>query len=198
MRGLPVLFSYVALPAIDVQAFPRAVLATVLNGRLQRVIVFHHLIDGGRVMEKTNIERFDEVTAKILAALYEAFPEPCYIDINALGMTDEQPTQNAAGEVLRTDEWRSLDRFAQNTAKWLAEEGYLSSRTSGFYGRYTLSAAGLKSMKHVDQPEIGSATLGDKMKTASVDGAKAATSKLVDQFLALGAPLITKAMGIDV
>jgi hypothetical protein len=28
MHGLPVLFPYVALPAIDVQAFPRAVLAT--------------------------------------------------------------------------------------------------------------------------------------------------------------------------
>jgi len=150
------------------------------------------------MMEKTNIERFDEVTAKILAALYETFPEPCYIDINALGMTEEQPTRNEIGEELHTDEWHSLDRFAQNAAKWLAEEGYLSSRSSGFYGRYTLSAAGLKSMKHVDQPEIGSATLGDKLKTASAEGTKAATSKLVDQFLALGAPLITKAMGIDV
>lgn len=28
MHGLPVLFPYVALPAIDVQAFPKAVLAT--------------------------------------------------------------------------------------------------------------------------------------------------------------------------
>lgn len=28
MRGLPVLIPYVALPAIDVQAFPKAVLAT--------------------------------------------------------------------------------------------------------------------------------------------------------------------------
>lgn len=148
-------------------------------------------------MDKTNIERFDEVTAKILAALYETFPEPCYIDINALGMTNELPTRNEIGEVLHTDEWHNLDRFAQNSAKWLAEEGYLSARTSGFYGRYTLSAAGLKSMKHVDQPEIGSTTLGEKMKTASSEGGRAAISKLVDQFLALGAPLITKAMGID-
>lgn len=166
--------------------------------RFPRAIVFLHPIDGRRIMDKTNIERFDEVTAKILAALYETFPEPCYIDINALGMTEELPTRNEAGEVLHTEEWHSLDRFAQNSAKWLAEEGYLSSRSNGFYGRYTLSAAGLKSMKHVDQPEIGAATLGDKMKSASAEGAKAATSKLVDQFLALGAPLITKAMGIDI
>lgn len=149
-------------------------------------------------MDKTNIERFDEVTAKILAALYETFPEPCYIDINALGMTEDSPTRDEAGRVLHSEEWLSLDQFVQNSAKWLAEEGYLSSRPSGFYCRYTLSAAGLKSMKHVDQPEIGSATLGDKMKNASAEGAKAATSKLVDQFLALGAPLITKAMGIDI
>jgi hypothetical protein len=149
-------------------------------------------------MDKTNIERFDEVTAKILAALYATFPEPTYIDINALGMTDEVPTRNELGEVLYTDEWNSLDQFAQSSAKWLAEEGYLSARSSGFYGRYTLSAAGLKSMKHVDQPEIGSTTLGEKIRAASSEGARSATSKLVDQFLALGAPLITKAMGIDV
>ena len=31
MRGLPVFFPYVALPAIDVQAFPRAALATGEN-----------------------------------------------------------------------------------------------------------------------------------------------------------------------
>lgn len=148
-------------------------------------------------MDKSNIERFDEVTAKILAALYETFPEPIYIDINALGMTDELPTRDEAGRVLRTEEWQSLDQFAQNSAKWLAEEGYLSSRPSGFYCRYTLSAAGLKSMKYVDQPEIGSTTLGEKLKSASSVGARTATSKLVDQFLALGAPLITKALGID-
>mgnify|MGYP003600085909 CR=1 FL=1 len=148
-------------------------------------------------MAKTNIERFDEVTAKILAALYETFPEPSYVDIRELGMSDEQPTRNESGQVFYSDEWNDLNRFAQNSAKWLAEEGYLSSRASGIYPRYTLSAAGLKSMRHVDQPEIGSTTLGDQIKKASSEGARATTSKLVDQFLALGAPLITKVMGID-
>lgn len=148
-------------------------------------------------MEKTNIERFDEVAANILSALYERFPEPTYIDPKILGMSDEEPTQNSLGEVLYSKEWRSLNQFSNNTAKWLAEEGYLSERSSGFYGRYTLSAIGLRSMKHVDQPEIGSVTLGEKIKKASSEGARATTSKLVDQFLAIGAPLITKVMGFD-
>ncbi len=148
-------------------------------------------------MTKSNIERFDEVTAKILTALYETFPEPSYIDIKTLGMSDEQPIRNELGGEIYSDEWNNLDRFAQNSAKWLAEEGYLSARSNGFYSRYTLSAAGLKSMKHVAQPEIGSITLGDQIKKASSEGARATTSKLVDQFLAFGAPLITKAMGLD-
>ena len=148
-------------------------------------------------MEKTNIERFDEVAANILSALYERFPEPTYIDPAILGMSGEEPTRNELGEVLYSDEWHNLNQFSNHTAKWLAEEGYLSERSSGYYGRYTLSAIGLKSLKHVDQPEIGSVTLGEKIKKASSDGALATTSKLVDQFLAIGAPLITKAMGID-
>ena len=148
-------------------------------------------------MEKTNIERFDEVAANILSALYERFPGPTHIDPKILGMSEEEPTRDSTGAVLYSDEWHDLNQFSNNTAKWLAEEGYLSERSSGLYGRYTLSAVGLRSMKHVDQPEIGSVTLGEKIKKASSEGARATTSKLVDQFLAIGAPLLTKAMGLD-
>jgi len=148
-------------------------------------------------MEKSNIERFDEITALILSTLYSRFPEPVLLDPKELGLSDEEPTRDVTGGVIYTSGWRELSDFIEHSAYWLAEEGYLSQRAGRFSSRYTLSAAGLKSMKHVDQPEIGSDTLGEKLKKASSDGTKATTSKLVDQFLAVGASLITKSMGID-
>lgn len=148
-------------------------------------------------MEKTNIERFDEITALILSTLYSRFPEPVLLGPKELGLSDEEPTIDAAGCVIFTSDWRELSDFIGHSAYWLAEEGYLSQRSGRFSSRYTLSAAGLKSMKHVDQPEIGSDTLGEKLQRASSEGAKAATSKLVDQFLTLGALVISKSIGIE-
>lgn len=148
-------------------------------------------------MEKTNIARFDEVAAQILSALYEAFPQPTHIDPRVIGVLNEEPARDGGGGLIYSEEWESLELFANDTAKWLAEEGYLSERPGRGHPKYTLSSVGLKSLKHVDQPEIGSDTLGDKMKKASSDGARATTSKLMDQFLAIGAPLLAKAVGID-
>ena len=147
-------------------------------------------------MEKTNIERFDEVAAQILSALYETFPRPTHIDPKVIGVLDETPTRDDAGGVIYSEEWKELTTFANHTAKWLAEEGYLSERSGRSYSLYTLSAVGLKSLKHVDHPELGADTLGEKIKKASSDGARATTSKLVDQFFAIGAPLLAKAIGV--
>ncbi|MEE1919133.1 hypothetical protein V0R52_22340 [Pseudomonas asiatica] len=148
-------------------------------------------------MKKTNIERFDEVTAMILSALYAKFPEPVHIHPELFGIQKGASTPGPFGGMSYGAEWTEMRVFATDTARWLAEEGYLSERPSRHASRYTLSAAGLKSMKHVDQPEIGSDTLGEKLKKASSNGAKATTSKLVDQFLSIGASLITKSVGLD-
>lgn len=143
-------------------------------------------------MSQTNIERFNEVTAKILATLYGSFPEPQYLDPNALGLSSEIPSTNQLGEQIYSDDWREKNNFVRWTAVWLANEGYLSARTGSFNDRYTLSSAGFKSMKQIDTPEIGSPTLGEKIKKASSDGATAVTSKLVDQFLTVGATVLAK------
>ncbi|VVM59512.1 hypothetical protein [Pseudomonas fluorescens] len=148
-------------------------------------------------MSQTNIERFDEVAAKVLTALYERFPQPIGLDPNIVGMLNEHPEQNSLGERIFSDDWMELDRFIHWTAKWLAEEGYLSERKGTFSSNFTLSATGFKSMKHVNQPEIGSETLGEKIKNASTEGASAVTSKLMDQFLTIGATVLTKTMGLD-
>ncbi|MNJ50203.1 hypothetical protein D3C77_454660 [compost metagenome] len=148
-------------------------------------------------MGKTNIDRFDEITALILSTLYSRFPEPVFLSPTELGLSEEVPSRDATGGVIYSSEWKELSNFIDHSAYWLAEEGYLSQRPGRFSSRYTLSAAGLKSMKHVDQPEIGNDTLGEKLKKASSEGAKATTSKLVDQFLAVGATLLTKSIGIE-
>ncbi|WP_342622649.1 hypothetical protein [Pseudomonas alkylphenolica] len=145
-------------------------------------------------MTQTNIDRFDEVAAKVLTAVYERFPEPINLDPNTIGMIEETPELTAYGEFIYSEGWIELDSFIHWTAKWLAEEGYLAERRASVY---TLSATGFKSMKHVAQPEIGSETLGDKIKHASAEGASATTSKLMDQFLSIGATVLTKTMGID-
>jgi hypothetical protein len=145
-------------------------------------------------MPQTNIDRFDEVAAKVLTALYERFPEPTGLNPNIIGMSEEAPDRNAVGELMYSQDWRELDNFIHWTAKWLSEEGYLSERRANLY---TLSATGFKSMKHVAQPEIGSDTLGDKIKLASSEGASAVTSKLMDQFLSIGATVLTKTMGME-
>jgi len=148
-------------------------------------------------MSQTNIERFDEVAAKVLTALYEKFPQPLGLDPNVLGMLEEQPKQDSLGHMIYSEEWHELDLFIHWTAKWLAEEGYLSNRSGMMSSSFTLSAMGIKSLKHVDQPEIGSETLGEKIKHASTEGSRAVTSKLMDQFLSIGATVLTKTIGLD-
>ncbi|PPA05860.1 hypothetical protein C4E44_01640 [Pseudomonas sp. MWU12-2312b] len=148
-------------------------------------------------MSQTNIDRFDEVAAKVLTALYERFPEPVGLDPNIIGMMKEEPKQGSTGQMIYSEGWLELDRFVHWTAKWLAEEGYLTERKGAFSSNFTLSAIGFKSLKHVAHPEIGSETLGEKIKHASTEGASAVTSKLMDQFLTIGATVLTKTMGLN-
>ncbi|WP_409264709.1 hypothetical protein [Pseudomonas sp. KCJK9000] len=147
-------------------------------------------------MTRNNIERFDEAAALILTTLYSHFPEPIYLDPNVIGLSREEPQINSQGQDFYSSDWYELDEFIRNSARWLAEEGYLSQRGETISSRYTLSAVGLRALKHVDQPEIGSETLGEKLEKAASETAKATTSMLLDQFLTIGMNVVTKSMGI--
>ncbi|WP_146050143.1 hypothetical protein [Pseudomonas syringae] len=150
-------------------------------------------------MESNKMDLFNEVSLRILSALYASFPAPIGLNPAVIGMLEDTSYQNELGAMVHEEEWKNLDQFIKDTARWLANEGYLSHRQdhSRFWSTYTLSSMGLKCLKNVEQPNIGQSTFAEKLKDEGATAAKAAASKFMDQFLAAGATILINAAGLS-
>lgn len=151
-------------------------------------------------MAKTNIERFDEISAGILAHLYSSFPVPASVNPGVAGLTERKvlsydplsETVEATGEV------DPETPFFESTLEWLVLAGFVSKKAVPVnHYVYVLTASGLQALKHVPQPSLGSETLGDKLATATKAGAKEVASSTLNQALALGTSLVLRGLGID-
>lgn len=153
-----------------------------------------------RAMAKTNIERFDEMSADILAFLYDNFPIHKSISPEIAGLSvfkrgEYNPltgqTENNSGEV------DPETQFFYSTVEWLAEAGFVSLKPSrGGTRKYVLTAYGLQALKHVPKPSLGTETLGEKLSAATKAGTKTVASEILNQALSIGVQLITKQAGI--
>ncbi|WP_147466149.1 hypothetical protein [Pseudomonas syringae] len=150
-------------------------------------------------MANTNIGRFDEISADILAFLYERFPIPEYISPAVAGLSvivygDYDPVsglhKNMSGEIDPETE------LFNSTLAWLVHAGFIHEKGSQhFSSRYFLTPQGLQALKHVPKPALGAETLGEKLSVATKAGAKSAASELLNQALSIGVQLITKQAG---
>lgn len=126
----------------------------------------------------SNIELFDEYTARILAQLYEAFPRKSLLDARSVCGHE---SADEFGRVL-DDDGKPSAHFdvALATIDWLTETGYIraeSRRQWGFCGA-VLTAQGLLVLKAVPDSIQPLEAVGDRMtrlvKAGSIGAAKEA------------------------
>lgn len=149
-------------------------------------------------MAKTNIERFDEISASVLAHLYENFPiatevHPTVAGLSVLKVLSYDPVNE---ESVTEGALDPETQFFDSTLEWLVASGFVSQANSRFSpALYTLTSYGLQSLKHVAQPAISSETLGDRLSAAARGGLKEATSTVLNQALTIGTGLMLGQLG---
>ena len=152
-----------------------------------------------RAMAKTNIERFDEMSADILAFLYDRFPIPEYVSPEVAGFSvivyGDYDHDAGAAVVISGEIDPETDLF-KSTLAWLVHSGFIhEKRSQHFSSQYFLTAYGLQALKHVPKPTLGTETLGEKLSAATKAGTKTAASEILNQALSIGVQLITRQVG---
>jgi hypothetical protein len=119
----------------------------------------------------TNIELFDEYTAKILGELYQAFPIKKSLEATAITghttLDDFGMPLNAQGKPSKHFD------VCMATIAWLAEAGYMHRGSQQNYGfdECVLTAKGLEVLKSVPESLQASEGIGDKLVSALRQGA---------------------------
>lgn len=133
-------------------------------------------------MAASNIQRFDEITGKVLAALFEAFPVPTYL---LAARFVEQPTRICAhmGEVPSEEA-----EFFIACVEWLAEAGYIKLRGTnhGCASDVVLTAKGLETLKAVPKSLHDNTSIGEQLIEATKDGVLDQVRDLTNSFLKRG------------
>lgn len=146
------------------------------------------LRSSGVIMAVSNIERFDELTGQVLAALYAEFPMPMRLMPDKF-VADWWVTNETIGAPVAT---RDTKVFTA-TVTWLADAGYLRyeeldpTQLHGFGGA-VLTAKGLELLKAIPDSLGGSfgERLGEAVATEGREGVRA----LVGQILGTGVSLL--------
>lgn len=151
-------------------------------------------------MAKTNIERFDEISADILAFLYNRFPIPEYVSPKISGLSvivyGEYDTENGGAEIISGEIDPETELF-DSTLAWLVHAGFIHEKPTRYCSsQYFLTAYGLQALKHVPKPALGSETLGEKLSAATKAGTKTAASEILNQTLSIGINLIARQAGL--
>ncbi|WP_157829266.1 hypothetical protein [Pseudomonas monteilii] len=150
-------------------------------------------------MAKTNIERFDEISADILAHLYQAFPIPTAVTPSVAGLTElkvlnQDPVSEAS---VNSGERDPETEFFDASLAWLAHSGFILKKDGGhFRATYVLTAYGLQALKHVPTPSLGSETLGEKLSSAARSGATGAAKEAMNQAVSIGMQLLARSAGL--
>lgn len=129
-------------------------------------------------MPGSNIERFDEITGKIFAHLYQNFPVPTHLSPQVVGVTipkgafDPVSEQSWGGIDDLDDAQREVVSFFVHSAKWLTKAGYIDVLIAGSTGfiDVTLTAKGLEVLKATPKSLESSESLGQQLVTAAKGG----------------------------
>lgn len=131
-------------------------------------------------MSDSNIDRFNELTARILADLYRAFPLPRNLactDYNITPVLNEQ------------DQLDNTSQFFMATVRWLAESGYLRFEQENcvLVWDAVLTPKGLEALCTVPDALSGKPSLGERLNTAATEGGKTLLAETIKAVLAAGA-----------
>lgn len=145
-------------------------------------------------MAVSNIEKFDDITGKIFAALYQSFPIPQYL-----------MAEDFVDEAMRFSEQHGMEvstpeaEFFIATAVWLIEAGYLKG-TPYPYLRIedaVLTAKGLEVLKAVPDSVSSKTSIGEQLANTAKEEGREAFRGLVGQALGIGARIISPVLGLS-
>ncbi|MBL0793673.1 hypothetical protein [Pseudomonas sp. B7] len=100
-------------------------------------------------MSSSQIDRFNEVSAKLLKDFYRNFPTPHYATPESIGLTDEKP-EFVHGEEKVSDEYKALAKEVRAVLLWLIDEGFIVDRNYQFGPSHVLTSDGLKALQQID------------------------------------------------
>lgn len=128
----------------------------------------------------SNIERFNDLTARLLAALYESFPMPRPLPCDAFGF---KASHGAYAEPDPETE------FFMATVRWLAQSGYLrySRENLVLFWDAVLTPKGLEALCAMPKNLEPHEPLGKQLKAAAASGSKALLDEVIKAVLAAGA-----------
>lgn len=134
-------------------------------------------------MTISNIQRFDEITGKVLASLYQSFPVP----MNLPAADFVEPATRICehlGDEIPSEE----AEFFIACVEWLAEAGYLKLREThyGFALDVVLTAKGLETLKAVPQSLNDNESIGEQLIEATRKGVTDQVRDLTNSFLKRG------------
>lgn len=145
-------------------------------------------------MAVSNIEKFDDITGKIFAELYQSFPVPQTL-----------MTEDFVGSVLRYNEKYGTElptddaEFFFATATWLMHAGYITGtpRPPSYVTEAVLSAKGLEVLKAVPKSVTSKSSIGEQLAVSAKEGGKEAARGLVSEAFSIGVKIISPMIGLS-
>ncbi|NMY81034.1 hypothetical protein HBO01_20325 [Pseudomonas rhodesiae] len=144
-------------------------------------------------MAVSNIEKFDEITGKIFAELYQSFPLPKMLMAGAIVENAMQYDERYGTEVPTEDA-----EFFIATADWLMQAGYLTCKPYPYLrvDDAILTAKGLEVLKAIPKSIASTTSIGEQLATTAKEGGKEVARGLVSEALGLGARIISPLIGL--
>ncbi|MEC5386730.1 hypothetical protein VVD49_13430 [Uliginosibacterium sp. H3] len=135
---------------------------------------------------QSNIDQFDDVTAKTFAYLYESFPVPAFLLVERFGVMIDVEAYPLGDSVKEADFWVAC-------WDWLIAAGYMYAgdriRPVGF-SDVVLTAKGLEVLKAVPSSLSNGQTVGDQIVAGLKSGALDAVKDGVKLALSRGAEMV--------
>ncbi|AQQ20632.1 hypothetical protein [Burkholderia cenocepacia] len=144
-----------------------------------------------------NIEKFDDLVARIFAYLYQHFPVKTNLVPREFGIEDSEtvPGTGDFGQVVLVNQ--AEVQFFYDTVEWLYSAGYIHMLDNGrgHPGRFVaLSSKGLEVLKATPASLTLDKSLGEYLASNVKSGAADAVKKGVSMALSMGASLAFQAL----
>lgn len=138
------------------------------------------------ILTLSNIQSFDEITGKVFAALYEAFPVPRIL-------MPAQFMEGGEDAVFVPDSFTGAEltleaEFFMASIDWLVNEGYINSsrRDPQYFGDVVLSSKGLAALSAVPDSLTSPKPLGERLVAAAKSGGKEILQSTLREVLSVG------------
>lgn len=145
-------------------------------------------------MAVSNIEKFDDITGKIFAVLYQSFPLPQLLLPSSFVENAMQFDERYGTEVPTDDA-----EFFIATAEWLMHAGYITCKSCRYIriDDAVLTAKGLEVLKAIPKSVTSTSSIGEQLAASAKEGGKEVTRGLVSEAFGLGVRILSPMIGLS-